>query len=209
MTTEFIIKFTSIFVALMGLIYAWHKDLQLKKKSYADKIRNSAGEIIAKLERRKTIMLSFYEEIQPFITDADILLTESKNKIQTRDKFWKDINVVFNSIRLKIVDEKIEIAYVGLIGYDPHIMELYQKKINLLEQIDDEMKSDALLKTQDIISEQKKEGVHSAILGNQLRAEFRSQYQCYERKINSTVTEFNSYLIELIRKKDKDIYVKK
>ena len=77
-TPDLIIKIITALIALSGLIYAWFKDLQLKRKTYADKIRVSAGEIIAKLERRKSIMLSLYQEIQPLITDADILFADTK-----------------------------------------------------------------------------------------------------------------------------------
>lgn len=205
---ELFIEITAAVIALSGLVYAWLKDLQLKRKTYADQIRNAAGEVIAKLERRKAIMLSFYQEIQPIITDADILFTETKNTTKTRDFFWKDTIVVFNNIRLRILDEKIEVAYVSLMGYQPSIMPFYQETISQLVAIDDDMRSAALNKTQRIILNQDKDKAQSAVLGNLLRGEIFVQNGEFENRITEAISKIVAHLTALIKKDDHTIYAR-
>jgi len=206
--SDIVLKAISACIALLAIAYAWYKDLQLKKKTYSDKIRDSAGQIIAKLERRKSIVMSLYQEIQPLITTTDILIVETRDKFKTRDKFWNDINLTYNSIKAKILNEQIEIAYVNLIGYRSEIMTLYQDTIGLLIEIDNDIKETLLMRTQKIIIETKPQYIISAQLGNQLRGEVSIQEKKFDKQINKAVLKMHNYLLDIIHKNDSDIYSK-
>jgi len=64
----------AILVGFAGLIYAWHKDRLLRRKEYADQVRRAASLVTAKLERWAELALRLYEELQPLITETDIML---------------------------------------------------------------------------------------------------------------------------------------
>jgi len=64
-----------ILASLIFFIYTNYKGRLLEKKEYADKIRTSAGTIIAKLDRWKTLSLRFFEDIEPLLTRTDMRLS--------------------------------------------------------------------------------------------------------------------------------------
>ena len=206
--TELFLKILTAVLALAGLLYAWLKDLQLKRKTYADKIRDAAGSIIAKLERRKSIVLSLYQELQPIVTDIDMLFVKTKDVVATRDQLWKDINTVFLSIQSKMLDEEIEIAYVNLMGYQPGIMKLYQDTVQLLKGVDHDLLTKALKTTQKIILAQSVDLAEPAFLGNLLRDEMHLELVYFEKQIDLALMEIDDHLLQLIRKTDNAIYAK-
>jgi hypothetical protein len=50
----------TVLATIAGLLYAWRKDLQLKRKDSADKNRKAAALIAAKLDRWKALSIRFY-----------------------------------------------------------------------------------------------------------------------------------------------------
>jgi hypothetical protein len=142
----------SVFISAMVLVYTWRKDQQLRKKEYADKIRFLAGTIIAKFERWKELSLRFFEDIQPLITETDNYLVNERDLIKTRDFLWIGLTRARIISSQRILDEKIENAYVDLYGYDPRIEALFSKTIEGLKTLDRRSYESLLEKTQmDII----------------------------------------------------------
>src|SRR6267142_6288301 len=82
---------TSIVVSISALLYSWRKDRVLRKKEYADRVRHAASFVIAKLEQWRVLSLSFFDEIQPLIVDADAKLLKEGNVTATRGFLWKGL----------------------------------------------------------------------------------------------------------------------
>lgn len=202
-----IITALSVFVSSIALLITLNKDRQLRKKEYADRIRNAAGAVTAKLERRKEIFLSFFESIQPLITDTDIKLVKEQDVTAARDFLWRELGLAHAKCMERITDEGIEIAYKDLYGYDPSIQEVFGKAVGELKKIERTVSHAVLQRTQ--VAVMKFDGVGrsyvSAELGNTLRDACWSLAQEAGRLVDEVLTPFRGQMIDLIRAKDSEI----
>lgn len=202
-----IVTALSVVVSAIALLITLNKDRQLRKKEYADRIRNAAGAVTAKLERRKEIFLSFFDSIQPLITDADIKLVKEQDVIAARDFLWRELGLAHAKCLERITDEGIEVAYKDLYGYDPDIQELFGKAIGELKKIEGAVSRAVLHRTQAAVMEL--EGLKgprvSAELGNALRDTCCGLAQEAERLIDEVLTPFQGQMIDLIRAQDGEI----
>src|SRR5271169_985382 len=119
----------SVLVATSGFLYAWIKDRHLRRREYADRIRRAAAETVVALGRWRELALRLYDEIQPLITETDIKAVKNQTQdpylVDVRDFLWHGLTSA-RAISLKrILDEKIESAYLNLYGYEPHVQALY------------------------------------------------------------------------------------
>lgn len=206
-----ILTIVSLALSVIALIVTINRDQELKRKEYADRIRRSASTTVAKLNRWRDLTVQFFDEIQPLITEADMLLVKDKNVLTARDTFWKGLGEARIKIAQRIIEEQIEIAYVELYGYDPRIQTLFTEVIDRLKIIDLNFFQQALYSTQNEIlglRAQKKPYV-SAQLGNQLRN------TCYEisseckRLMDDAIEPFGKEMIALIGSDDKKIVERK
>jgi hypothetical protein len=200
----------SLFGAFVGLLIASYKDRQLRRKEYADRIRRAAGAIIAKLERWKELSLRFFEDIQPLLTDTDITLMEKKDIIATRDYLWRNLVALRATSSQRIVDEEIEIAYADLYGYDSRIQALYVNSVRQLKTIDADIFERVLADTQADVLKLKEEQkpIHSARLGNALRATCANLFTELEGELDKVFEEFRQQMVKLIEADDKRIVEK-
>lgn len=210
-----LITISSVLASLCVLGYAWIKDRQLRKKEYADKIRNAAGTIIAKLERRKVLSLSFFEDIQPLTVETDKLLVKERSIINARDFLWLGLVKARSSSLQRIMEEQIEIAYRDLYGYDPRIQALYVEAINRLVSIDKMVFNQVLILTQEnvLTMENVKETLDkdfsSSQLGNLLRSTLSVLASSYELKMDGIIAPFRDEMMKLIEASDGDIVDRK
>ena len=63
----------AVLVSAIGILAELRKDRLLRRKELADRVRRSAGLIVAKADRWKQLSLHFFDELQSIITDADVL----------------------------------------------------------------------------------------------------------------------------------------
>jgi hypothetical protein len=119
----------SVLVSVGALFYAWRKDNLLRRREHADRIRRAAGSVAARIERYRVIALSYFDEIQPVITEADRLLVREQNAVVVRDALWRDLVAQRADLHRRMLGEQIEIAYVDLFGYDPRIHALFNEAI--------------------------------------------------------------------------------
>lgn len=200
----------SITVSMSALLYAWHRDRLLKRKEYADRIRHAAGSITAKLERWRELALRFFDDIQPLITDADIKVCKNHDAIDTRDYLWRGLVAARSESSHRILEEKIEIAYVELYGYDARVRALFTSAINHLKQIDDEIFSQTLERTQgDVLGfAASAKTVSSAMLGNLLRTTCANLSADFAERIDQIFVPFRDEMTRLIEASDSDIFNK-
>jgi len=130
----------SIITALIAVLVAWSNDRGLRRHENADRIRHSAGTVIAKMERWKERSHSFYNDLLPLFADTAAGIMKHQQRTAANAVMYRMYREIVGAHALatsRIVDEQIEIAYVDLYGYDPKIKDLFAITICRLKQIDD------------------------------------------------------------------------
>ena len=203
-----LLTIVSIVVSVMALLISWRRHQELRKKEYADRIRRSAGTVVAKLHRWKDLTLRFYEDIQPLITEADMTQVKAQNFVAVRDFFWHGLGTAHSKSSQRILEEQIEIAYVDLYGYDPRIQVLFNEVLDRLKLIDHSIFTLVLYSTQsDILQLSTEEGPYvSAQLGNKLRDTcYQLREEC-RHLMDDVIAPFSSEMIKLIEREDQSIF---
>jgi hypothetical protein len=200
----------TILVAFAGLIYAWQKDRLWRRKEYADRIRKAASLVTAKLERWVELAVRLYEELQPLITETDVLLAKEQNAIATRDYFWRELTALRVDTSRRILDEQIEIAYADLYGFDDRIRELFLTAVGLLKETDGAVYTKLLEDTQsDVLDFADHKGkVDSADLGNTLRRTCARLGKELEVSLREILNPFREEMIALMKTSDSQLYEK-
>lgn len=207
-----ILTIASIIISIVALLVSWNKDRQLKKKEYADKIRHTASVIIAKIERWTELSQRFFDDIQPLITDTDVLVSKEKDITSARDFLWRGLVAKHAEFLTRIVDEKIEISYVDLYGYDPKVQTLFSITTQQLKAIDDTIHIAVLNMTQNNVlrlNKDTKSPPISAQLGNELRKTCHALSLESKLLMNEVVKVFRDEMLKIIVANDTDIYNKK
>lgn len=190
---------------------SWSKDRQIKKKEYADKVRHAASTLIAKIERLAELSYRFFDDIQPLITDTDILVSKEQGITSARDFLWRGLVAKHSDLLSRIVDEQIEMAYVDLYGYDPKVQSLFLTTIEQIKAVDTTIHVAVLSLTQDDVLSLKKldSPPMSAQLGNKLRNTCFMLSSETQSLMKEAVQIFRVEMLKIITAKDTDIYNKK
>jgi hypothetical protein len=162
----------SVLVSAGALLYAWRKDRLLRSREHADRIRRAVGNVAARIERYGAIVWSYFDEIQPVITEADGQLVKEQNPLAVRDTLWRGLVTQRAELDRRLLAEEVEIAYVDLFGYDPRIHALFNDALTRLRLASRDAYESTLENTQNVTLSQVKqsEGFLSGALGNQLRS---------------------------------------
>jgi hypothetical protein len=197
----------SIVISIIALLVAWSKDRELKRTEYADKIRQAAALVTAKLERWRELSLCFFDDIQPLITEADVALVKGQGVVNVRDSFWHELAHIRTTLLQRIIDEQIQIAYADLYGYDPRIRVLFSEAIRRLKLIDQSVYEQTLYLTQaDVLGLQSApQPFNSAQLGNALRNTCYYLAITCDRLFGESIAPFNKEMLKLIEAKDHQI----
>ena len=197
----------AVLVSMIAILVAWSHDRWLRRREYADRIRQAAGLVLAKIERWREISLLFYEDIQPSITRTDKVLVEKQDITAARDFFWCEIMEQRVRYRQRICSEEIEIAYKDLYGYDPEIQALYKRTLASLYESDEEVFTQLLEETQDNIMKMiNGHGeIVSAQIGNSLRMTTAKVKDNLATKTQQILEPFRMSLTDLVRRPDKEI----
>lgn len=206
--------YLAIFIPVIAFIYTLYKDRMLRKKEYADRIRTSAGTIVAKLERWKSLSLRFFEDIEPLLTETDFNLAKNRDFDRGRYDLWIGLEKARAISSQRIVDEQIEMAYKDLYGYDPNIENLFGRAVSELKKIYNYTYNNLLAETQDEIFEI--EALYSfsemeipgALLGNRLRTLNGIEEENCEKHMKKIIEPFRNELLNLINATDKQIFEK-
>jgi hypothetical protein len=205
------VAMVSVLIGGLGLATSLHKDRRLRHQEYANQIRKSAGTTIAKLERWNAVSDSLFFQIQADITDADIMFLKSSDAVGTRDQLWRRLLDKLTARSQALLDEGIELAYIDLYGYDPSIRDLFRETVRRLRLVNDEVDDLILQSTQaDVLSFRgmNPNAVHSALLGNKLRATTQGLSAYSKEATDAIVAPFQQELARLIDASDSEIFSK-
>ena len=81
----------SVIIAALAVLMTWRQDQAMRKQAHADRIRNSAGTVIAKLERWRERYHYFYGDILP-------LLVQTTEAMQQHRNFDRATNLMYRGI---------------------------------------------------------------------------------------------------------------
>lgn len=205
-----ILTIAPILISAAVFIYTLYKDRLLRRKEYADKIRTSAGTIIAKLERWETLSLRFFEDIEPILTKTDINLVKRNDFDKARYDLWMGLEKARSISSQRIVDEQVEMAYIDLYGYNPTIEDIFSRAVRELKIIDKNMYDDLRKLTQaDIIQKENEYKNNGQIvlgeLGIDLRTTCGIQAERCKIAMDKIIEPFRNELLKLIKASDEDV----
>jgi hypothetical protein len=161
----------SVLVAATALVTTWRRDRNVRRREYADRIRDAAARTIVALRRRRSLADRLFAAIEPRVTEADVKLVETRNAVAVRDAFWQHLVETRASLLKELFEEKLEDAYVALLGYNPAVQDLFLSALADLDELDERAYTNLLEMTQqDILAfDGRKEPPDTAELGNLLR----------------------------------------
>jgi hypothetical protein len=178
-----------------------------EEREYAERIRSGAALLVARLERWQQLSLQIFSELQPLITEADMLLTGERKAVKVRDVFWHAASRCHVDLARRKMDEHSETASSDLYGYDPRIQDLLGAAMQHLREIDRDVFSEFLAASeQDILVMAGRERVAaSAELGNLLRNTCGSQFEVAQRLSSQVVEQFREEMRKLSAAADRAI----
>lgn len=215
----------SIFVSALMVLLGWHINERQKRnehiKQYADNIRNSAGKVIAKLERRIELIHCFFRDIQPIIVESEKLFKNSLERNRESETiFYLHLNLLekVGELAHNFAEEQIEDACKDLYSYPPIVKDLLDtlKKIkyldglmysNILQLTERDVAYTAKLAAE--LSEKKKNedpDIYLNYLANRLRLTTAVLRYLYEDLMLGIIGPFKTKTIKLIELSDGDIY---
>lgn len=204
-STANLVALLAVLVTLITFVISARKDRHLKRTQYADQIRSAAALLTAKLERWRDLAEGLFDEIQPAITQADMLIVKEHDIVSVRDNFWRDLWVARASVLTKISDEQIEVAYATLYAYDVKARELFLATIQHLKMKTEIMYDQLFDSTQGDIFHFKKKRPLSAELGNRLRNTASIIGEDYKKQMLEILQPFQREMIKLIEADDESI----
>jgi hypothetical protein len=157
---------------------ASYRDRRLRRKEYADRIRVAAATTAVAIDRWAELASRLYDDIQALITETDVLLVKKQDIIEARDFLWRGLVEARAISSRRMLDEKLDSAYVGLYGYAPGVQKLYIFTLTSLKQADDLTYDRLLNETQDEVFSLKQADNFEARLSKE------TQQQVRDRDIN-------------------------
>jgi hypothetical protein len=200
----------SFLIGSLTLVYSLVKDRRLRRREYADRIRRSAADTLAAIERWREIALQHFHDAQPLLTDADAILVKNQDVELTRDSLWRSLVALESQTSARVLSEKLEGAYSGLYGYDPSVHAIYSASVERLRQEFEAAHLAHLELTQRQVlgMSGQPQPYESAVLGNRLRSAARHVTQTFLKQAELAVAPLRTKMLGLIQASD-DAIVKK
>lgn len=197
--------------SVAGILVSWARDRQMRRKEYADRIRQAAAMTVAKVERWQQIFLAFFQEVQKEVTQADVGIVKRTSAVDVRDAFWLGVVDAYGRSNERLLAEEIEIAYASLYGYDPRIHALFGEAIRRLRLVGNLCYVSFLDETQSLIISLggQESTLASADLGNALRDVVNDKRMLAQESMQSVIEPFRDEVLKLIRASDAAIFGRK
>jgi hypothetical protein len=201
----------SVLLGTVTLLYALLKDRSLRRREYADRIRRSAADTLAAMERWREIALRHFHDAQPLLTDADLMLVKDQDVVLTRDFLWRALVALEAQSSARVLAEKLEGAYAGLYGYDPSVHQTYASSVARMREAFEAAHLMHLERTQrDVLGmNAESQPYTSAQLGNRLRESTFVVVQDFLVRAEEAVAPLRAQMLALIEASDSAIVYKR
>ncbi len=202
-----LITAASVLIGAASLVWTWLKDRRLREREYADRIRRAAITALVGLERWRELALGLYDDIQPLLTDADGMLVEKQDIVQTRDMLWRALLAARRDASRQFTFEHLESTYQDLYVHDPSFHARFAEALDQLKTRDRAAFTRLQLETQRVIVEMHGSArpFDSADLGNRLRSAVRDVAAALSDETATAVLPFRHAVLGLIRLSDREI----
>ena len=197
-----------IILSALSLWIGWSKDRELRKHEDAERIRQNAGTVTAKLERWAVLSSRYYSDIQPLLVDSSLKLAEKHQLHPASDILWRGLFEAQARSSQRAIDEQVEIAYSGLYGYDPRIYQLFVAAVCQLKEKDQDFADQARVETADILV-QDMLTQDSSVISEDLRNKCASLHSSLQSEMDKIIDPFRKEMIKLIQSSDEQIVDRK
>ena len=199
----------TIGISVFGLIWTWHKDLAQRELEQANRFRTASAVSLAKIERVQSLSMTIFEEIQPLIVEASENLDRDRNVVLTRDFLYRGISQAQQRVRNRIIDERIEDAYVTLYGFSStarsRIREVSENFNLLLYDLYSEIQAD--LERGIFSFEGKMSDYQTAYLGNELRSRLNAHRHLFRDMLEFLFKPLESELVAVLEGRSSDLRI--
>jgi len=198
----------TILITLYSLRNTLNKDRMLREKDQADKVRDGAARMIAKLDRWRELSLAMFPDMDIAFVETSEEMRRMFDSQNARDSLWKKLNAIKSSIFEKVLAEDIETAYADLYGYDPHVREFYEKVLFRLKEEETVMfKKGILCRTQNEILYNHKDidSFRTNDMRNGLMRHAEDVHSKYKLRLHEIIKPVEALLLELISKSDQEL----
>jgi hypothetical protein len=196
----------SVLIASASLAWTWVKDRRLREREYADRVRRAAITALVGLERWRELALALYDDIQPLLTEADVMLVETQDVVKTRDSFWRSLLVARREASRQFTLENLEATYQDLYVHDPSIHAQFADALQRLKSHDRDALGQLQQTTQRIILDMNaRRPFASTDLGNLLRAGVRTVAESLATRASECVLPFRDMVLTLVTLQDREI----
>ena len=197
----------TVFVILLSaasLGYGWYKDRELRRREDAERIRQNAGTVTAKLERLGVLSSRYYIDIQPLLVDSSLKVAENHQLHPANDLLWRGLFEAQARSSQRAIDEQVELAYVSLYGYDPRIYNLFVAAACKLKEKDQDFADQARVETELILVQDMRKQDTSAITED-LREKCTELQSKLQSEMEKIINPFRIQMLKLIQSSDEDI----
>lgn len=156
----------TVLVSALTLAWTWRRDITLREREYADRVKTAAAFTLARLERAREIMLHFFDVFSTCFVNASTMAVDKKTAQEITNYVWIKAEETAAECNERLLEEEIELAYVELYAYDENIYQQFVDARTRQQQVWERIYSDAKMMTQEDIFTFKS-GSHG--LGTQLR----------------------------------------
>jgi hypothetical protein len=195
-----IITALSVITAFFGLLYKIQHDKLQEQKNSGDSIKTASCQLLGYLERHRYIYSSFYDDIQPTLTEVDALGLRKEDWYKIRDFCWVGMVKSRTKIMHMALSDKIEIEVINTWTVKKGLNTIFSDAIRSLKKLDMHYYLEALHNCQDRIKAFNYEDMNSSELGNAVRDECDKcllQFANKSEMIIDRVKEIISRIIEI------------
>jgi hypothetical protein len=165
-------------------------------------VRAAAALTLAKIDRYESLLVVFFDHLQPMITEADECLVATKDEVKCRDQFWRRVNESRLQLVTGLNDEEIELSYAPLFGYHRDIYEKFRLAIASVKQCEEKEFWSLLNDCQTSILQMSENQIFSAALGNKLRAICAQHQDRYVLDLDQLLEPIRDFLKEIVLSSD-------
>jgi hypothetical protein len=201
----------SVLVAAAALVTAWLRDRNVRRREYADRVRDAAARTIVALRRRRSLADRLFAEIEPCVTEADAKLVKTNDAIAVRDEFWQNLVATRAALLKELFEEELEDSYVALLGYNAAVQDLFLLALAELDELDQRAYLNLLGSTQQNILafNGRKQPPQTAELGNLLRATLTDVERVSLAETEKVLNRAQEKLLRIVTAKDRQILQKR
>jgi hypothetical protein len=202
-----ILTSVTVFISALTLASQFSKDRDTQRLEQANEVRAAAAKTLESLQRWSEISLSLFDELQPEIVKTTVQLADSHDRLPARDSLYRDIRAIYLRKIGEVQKERISVSYISMYKFNPSIKPYFESMMTKLRGLNTEMIDAVLDGTQDDILHADANETQTAVLGNQLRKTTDAIRTAFDKRIQTLLSEPETFLSGLILLSDAELLV--